>query len=438
MANLVKISEMLKSASDQQLASELNTPNATVPSYLVLSELQRRKKLRGSLMSPEPQTSVAEDLEMESSRANQMGIGALQQPQEPQGYAGGGEVRRFNGEEGSYIDPYFGAGQYDVGPGIAQSMRNRLDYLKRQRELEAAGKTYATNPAVAAYLKQYGSQLQESPDYSKFMQDPNAYVLGQQALYAKQNQVPPVATGGQGAGKPRVDVGAGIPAAAAAKGVQSPAATQTANPIMDELKGYRKELADLYKNQADIYKQQSDELKESKGSDAAMAAILAGLGIAGGKSQNAITNIAEGAIPGIQQYAASERERQKELQKLALGQGALGIERLGAQMKGAATEGELGIKERAVGADEMKARAAMMSAGAQSNYYKQAIAQAKTENDAAKIASSVINSSGFGMMAPEDQQFFLSMAKQGLMNRFPGVSGTMTGIPQGVKVTPIK
>lgn len=427
MANLVKISEMLKSASDQQLASELNTPNATVPSYLVLSELQRRKKLRGSVMNEEPQTSVAEDMEMESSRANQMGIGGLQpQMQEPQGYAGGGEVRRFNGEEGSYIDPYFGAGQYDVGPGIAQSMRNRLDYLKRQRELEAAGKTYAANPAVSAYLKQYGPQLQESPDYSKFMQDPNAYVLGQQALYAKQNQVPAAADTGN---KPQRDARAGLPLLGAQKATPAPAATT--DDWGKQLKELTGQYQGMYQKQADLMQQQADELKKSKGNDAAMAAVLAGLGIAGGKSQNAITNIAEGAIPGIQQYAASERERQKELQKLALGQGALGIEQIGAQLKGTGMGAEYGLGREKLGIEREKVDVARQSMANQAAQWKQMNAADKLNLNRATEIRNYLDKMGLEL-SPGDRAA-LEAEYRNLMK-----VGTMTGIPQGVKVTPIK
>ena len=318
MANLVKIAELLKNASDQQLASELNNPNGSAPSYMVLSELQRRKKMRGSLMNQEPQSSVAEDMEQESSRANQMGIGGFQQqmPQQaPQGYAGGGEVDYGGGYETDPSENTFWPSWDEI--------KKRTGYgrmLPQTQATQAAAPLTPVVPAVPA---------------------------------AVQTQRPaPVAQA----------PAAGIPSLAPAKPVKSQ--TPAGNPLMDELRGYRKDLADAYKNQADVYKQQAEDVKNSKDSDVAMALMQAGFGIMGGRSQFAAENIGQGALPAVQQYAATERERQKELQKLATGQGQLGIEQLGAQMKGALGEGELSVNERKAAAAEMQARASMAGVGA--------------------------------------------------------------------------
>ena len=388
MANLVKISEMLKSASDQQLASELNTPNATVPSYLVLSELQRRKKLRGSVMNEEPQTSVAEDMEMESSRANQMGIGGLQpQMQEPQGYAGGGEVRGY--AAGDYV------GDYEDDLPWEERMRI-------WREMTGFGRMVPT-PAVKPAMAPVSTAPATAPAVA-----PTAPIVK-----------PPVTT-------PR----AGIPAAAAAKGIQPPAAATT-DDWGKQLKELTGQYQGMYQKQADLMQQQADELKKSKGNDAAMAAILAGLGIAGGTSQNAITNIAEGAIPGIQQYAASERERQKELQKLALGQGALGIEQIGAQLKGTGMGAEYGLGREKLGIEREKVDVARQSMANQAAQWKQMNAADKLNLNRATEIRNYLDKMGLEL-SPGDRAV-LEAEYRNLMK-----VGTMTGIPQGVKVTPIK
>ena len=70
--NLVKVADMLKNATDQALAGELKNPSGSVPSYMVLSELERRKKLRGSIMQPENSKTVAEEKEAEFA-----GLGAM-------------------------------------------------------------------------------------------------------------------------------------------------------------------------------------------------------------------------------------------------------------------------------------------------------------------------------------------------------------------------
>lgn len=382
--NLVKVADMLKNASDQNLIQEMQNPSGSVPSYMVLSELERRKKLRGSLMNNEPQSSVAEDMEREVAPAAAAGIGSMAPPpaQGP-GYAGGGEVRGY--AAGDYV------GDYEDPLSWEERMR-------KWREMTGFGRMAPQAPAQA----------------------PQAPQVAAPAVAPATPAAPTIRT------EPRQKDDSTVVRSSRTPGPTPEAQANTISSYQDELKGYRKELEGMYKNQADLYQKQYEDLKGAKDKDVSMALLTAGLGIMGGRSAYAAENIGQGALPAVQQYLGADRERQREMQKMALGQGALGIESLRARMEAAKGEGELGLKERAVGADEMKARAAMASAGAQSSYYKQAIASAKSENDAARIAASVINSSGFSMMDPKDQQFFLGMARQGLMNRFPGAA-TNTG-----------
>jgi hypothetical protein len=61
--NLLKVQDALKNASDQQLMALMQAPDSTAPSYLVLSEIRRRKDMRAK-QAPEGQSNrtVAEDL----------------------------------------------------------------------------------------------------------------------------------------------------------------------------------------------------------------------------------------------------------------------------------------------------------------------------------------------------------------------------------------
>jgi hypothetical protein len=61
--NLLKVQDALKNASDQQLMALMQAPDSTAPSYLVLSEIRRRKDMR-SQQAPEGQSNrtVADDL----------------------------------------------------------------------------------------------------------------------------------------------------------------------------------------------------------------------------------------------------------------------------------------------------------------------------------------------------------------------------------------
>src|SRR5512139_1911586 len=72
--NIIQIADALKGLPDQILQQELLKPTGSAPSYLVLSELQRRKDMRDSFVSQQqmPQRSMAEEM-------------AQPQPQMPQG-----------------------------------------------------------------------------------------------------------------------------------------------------------------------------------------------------------------------------------------------------------------------------------------------------------------------------------------------------------------
>jgi hypothetical protein len=61
--NLLKVQDALKNASDQQLMTLMQAPDSTAPSYLVLSEIRRRKDMR-SKQAPEGQSNrtVADEL----------------------------------------------------------------------------------------------------------------------------------------------------------------------------------------------------------------------------------------------------------------------------------------------------------------------------------------------------------------------------------------
>jgi hypothetical protein len=61
--NLLKVQDALKNASDQQLMTLMQSPDSTAPSYLVLSEIRRRKDMRNK-QAPEGQSNrtVADDL----------------------------------------------------------------------------------------------------------------------------------------------------------------------------------------------------------------------------------------------------------------------------------------------------------------------------------------------------------------------------------------
>ena len=87
--NLIEISNELKDVPDQFLMKEVQAPSGAYPSYLVISELTRRKRMRESALKEAPQTTVAQDLADPGREQRQMAMAqAAQQMAAPSLNAG--------------------------------------------------------------------------------------------------------------------------------------------------------------------------------------------------------------------------------------------------------------------------------------------------------------------------------------------------------------
>ena len=106
--NLVKLQDDLKNAPDQALVGYVQNPTGQVPTYLALSELERRKRMREGAQAQQgggEQPSVAEQLVAESAPPPMEGVAALPVPDDMYsaaqggivGYADGGMVAFENG-----------------------------------------------------------------------------------------------------------------------------------------------------------------------------------------------------------------------------------------------------------------------------------------------------------------------------------------------------
>jgi len=81
--NIIKLQNELKSVPDDALIGYVQNPTGNVPSYLALSELQRRKDMRAKYQAQQaPQSSVAEDLGQQAQPQPQ-GIAAMPPQQAP-------------------------------------------------------------------------------------------------------------------------------------------------------------------------------------------------------------------------------------------------------------------------------------------------------------------------------------------------------------------
>ena len=58
--NLIDIEDRLKDLSDQQLMQQMQRPDGMAPQFLVMSELKRRKEMRGRAPT-QPDTSTVKD-----------------------------------------------------------------------------------------------------------------------------------------------------------------------------------------------------------------------------------------------------------------------------------------------------------------------------------------------------------------------------------------
>jgi hypothetical protein len=72
--NLIEISNQLKDVPDQFLMKEVQAPSGAYPSYLVISELTRRKRMRESALKEAPTTTVAQDLADPGREQRQMAM----------------------------------------------------------------------------------------------------------------------------------------------------------------------------------------------------------------------------------------------------------------------------------------------------------------------------------------------------------------------------
>jgi hypothetical protein len=156
--NIIKLQDMLRSVPDNALIGYVQNPQGEVPSYLALSELQRRKDTRAKYQQQQaPESSVAEDLEQETSQADQGGLAMLAgQPQkdmadpgvagldtgdmyDEENFAGGGIVA-FDGRQGSFVSSaprpnYEGPATSAIGRGFDYITGGLKGYVNKKSQL---------------------------------------------------------------------------------------------------------------------------------------------------------------------------------------------------------------------------------------------------------------------------------------------------------------
>lgn len=135
--NLIEMSEQLKDVPDQLLMKEVQFPSGAYPSYLVVTEIVRRKRMRDQAMKEAPSTTVVQDL-MQPSReqimaavaATRGGMALSSQPESPEAL--------LQAQQISQPLPRLGSPGIMAAPQAAQAMAAQ-DVMGAQEPLRMAG-----------------------------------------------------------------------------------------------------------------------------------------------------------------------------------------------------------------------------------------------------------------------------------------------------------
>ena len=359
--NLIEIADDLKNLPDQYLMQEIQAPSGNFPTYLVVTELGRRKRMRDKVAKDMPTQTVAEELatppqpQMPPQMPPQAGLMAMPQAQTElaaqdamgttppemmmptQQMAGGGMVsfkqggdviRAFNGlpEEmfeyvpRSSLDPY-------VAPGTP--LPNTVAGLRRLGEIfPTTGRLFGMGEdrlyidpvtqkpiTYQEFLSKYPQSAAETRRLQRAASMPAAVapVAAQAAPTSAPGGVPapggaPAPSGAPSAAPaPRaapVQPSAGIrdaltPYALSTIGAQAASDYAQANP--DRLTPFLQEA--ITKREGEIAGRRDSNINE--------ALIQAGLGMMGSKSPYFLQGVSEGGLSGLKAY----REGAKDLRQ---------------------------------------------------------------------------------------------------------------------------
>lgn len=189
--NILQVQDRLKGLSEQQLAQEMQMPSGVAPQYLVLTELQRRKRVRDDFQAQSaqaPTTTVAQDavaaagvpqagiapmaqaLAPKTDVTQNTGIAALapQAAPEPQRMADGGIVRKMAEGRAVYTDPAIIAMANRMGMTVENYLKSlgpSAALVQQQAEQRAVrNRMMATEPAdsMATYRSVNPSYVEDT------------------------------------------------------------------------------------------------------------------------------------------------------------------------------------------------------------------------------------------------------------------------------------
>ena len=357
---------MLRSVPDESLIGYVQNPQGEVPSYLALSELQRRKDTREKYQAQQtPESSVAEDITQE---AQPSGLAMLAKNPTPQGAPMSQGVADLPVDDSMYQEDSFAAGgivAFQKGGYSYSPDYDPVEQYRRARELGEANlmakrynmpTTSVTSAGIEtpydASLSYYqdlrdkaamsGKGLTDLTSTVNTLQDRRkAWLAGSLDPYT---QTSPVGS------KPNIE-GLQKPVITKPATTDKPDVTLTGEPDTKGKgqgqsgagSGFNASVYDKMLNKEKTLQELSDEYKAVLGTDPTlagrqermakmearakrmedmapgMAMLEAGLGIAAGTSPFALTNIGQGAMAGVRSYGdAQNRLAQLEERRFAL------------------------------------------------------------------------------------------------------------------------
>ena len=327
--NIIKLQDMLRGVEDNALINYVQNPTGQVPSYLALSELQRRKEVRDTYQAAKPeQKSVAEDLTQPAQPQSGLAMlaGQPQMKMEDQGVAGldtgdmyqedsfagggivafddGGEVQRYASkglvnlapdfsvpEKPGFMQRFFGSSSTDLLEQERQRLLNKikdpknpyndLDYQQLQEvEAKLAGKT---QPGGAMTIKEgQATQKKYEADLLKSKEPPPPPPPKEEAPKQEKPFNPYAIDSGYKA-RPETDA-------------------EEKMARFDKLYGEDPAKERLTKRLTKMEERAAREEAQSPW----MAITRAGLKTLAGTSPFAAVNVGAGAVEGLESYAASQ------------------------------------------------------------------------------------------------------------------------------------
>ena len=301
--NLLRIQDALKNASDDQLMQLMQAPDSSAPSYLVLSEIRRRKDMRAQ-QQQEPQGTVAEDLASVPQTYDQAGIRSLRTPgYEEEERASPDDMQEMR--EGGVVRMQAGGMAEDFGllpESEALPSSPFFDRFRRFRE-ETQRLREANQPASqlprgrgefgedrpiegeTRYTPGSSAGIPPIPDYTP---EPMG---GRQVYQTPAGPAAPSAGGGAGGGG-----AAGIPGAGAAGG-----------SFEDGVLGGMRRLEAAFPNNLAALREELEKGRtnpqERRREAQNLALVEAGLRMAASRNPSFLGSIGEGATPAVQSYA---------------------------------------------------------------------------------------------------------------------------------------